>query len=130
MMNARDFGRFFSSSTEWFGYTYFVDVETGRIYLEYNIYCDAQYVHCYSLKKDKGVWLFTEKDQVRTGMGDGVPNSDTKVAGTDIETAIKFMAEKILEKPARHEKAKVDVADLEVKLWAVLRDLRKKIWLA
>ena len=118
---------FFSSDNEGFSYVYYVDPETGKIYLEYDIIMEAKYIHCYSLKEDKGVWLLIENEQVRTSFGDNPGNTDVEVAGMDKKTAIEFMIQKILEKPKGHKEAKVDMNELEGKLQGVLAEFGDKI---
>ena len=118
---------FFSSDSKWFSYVYYVDPKTGKIYLEYDIIMEAKYIHCYSLKEDKGVWLLIEDERNRTCEGNSPGHTDAKVAGMDKETSIEFMIQKILEEPKGHEEAKVDMNELEEKLRGVLIEFGDKI---
>jgi hypothetical protein len=97
-------------------YEYFVGVETGDIYLDYDLCGEAKYFFRYTPKEDKGVWLLIVVEQVRSCGGLGCPKFDVEVAGFNYAEAVQQAIKKILKQPSNHDEANVDIALLEAKL--------------
>lgn len=102
----------------YYSYDYHHDPKQPRkIFLEFNIMCEAQYLNCYELKEDKGVFLLIVHESVGTGVGDRKFDPECEVAGHTEQEAIEYMIKKIVEKPARNAKDNgVDIVALEASL--------------
>lgn len=108
-------------SNNWFSYNYYLDLETNKVYLEFDIYFDAKYIYRYSIKKRRGEWLLVVEEQVRNECGECLFIPRVRFAGKNKGTAIKHMIAKILEKPTKHEYFEANVPELEAKLRSVLK---------
>jgi len=113
--------KIYEGNSEDFCYTYYIDpLNGGRIYLEYDILCDANYIYQYSLEPKGDVWLFVEKSQVTAGCGVMSRDPRFELAGNDRTTAVDFLITKILEKPEKHPAAGVNTAKLRLLLQQTL----------
>jgi len=110
----RELPRIFSSNHGCFGYDYYKDPKSKwGVYLEYNIDCEAQYLYGYQLKEDKGIFILII-------MSDHVCDPEIEVAGHSEIEAVEYLIKRILEKPANHESARVNIKELERSLRAAL----------
>jgi hypothetical protein len=102
----------------YYSYDYHYDPKRPRkIFLEFNIMCEAQYLNCYELKEDKGVFLLIVQESVGTSVCGRKFDPECEVAGSTEQSAIEYMIKKIVEKPARNAKDNgVDVVALEASL--------------
>lgn len=111
--------KFFSGGSEYFAYIYYIDPDTGMVYLEH-IIMDTEYIFRYSLQEDKGAWILVTDEQVSVGGNSPFADSNFEVVGFDKEKAIEFMIQKILDKPRKHIEAEVDMKKLEEELRVAL----------
>lgn len=109
----RSMPKIYQKGSMYFSYAYHYDPKRPReIFLEYNIMCEAQYLYCYELKEDKGVFLL-----IGHQYGTGSEDCKCQVAGHTEREALEFMIKKIIEMPAGNaEENRVNIAVLETSL--------------
>jgi hypothetical protein len=112
----------YSKGSMYYSYDYHYDPEQPRkIFLEFNIACEAQCLTCYELKEDKGIFLLIVQEYLKTGIGGRKLDPECEVAGHTEKEAIEYMLRKIIEQPAKNIKDNgVDITILEQSLREVL----------
>jgi hypothetical protein len=118
----RSLPKIFGQSSIDFGFEYYFDPENEKIYLEYNIYGDVQYVFCYEIVTDEDVFMFVISQSISVGFESSPPSKEFGIAGKgeNEREAIQFLIEKILEKPKKNIGIKIELEALKKSLETVL----------
>lgn len=114
----RKSAQFFCITFGNFKYDYYGDCENYRkIFLKYNIICEAQYLLIYELREGKdGFILAIHEEATKAGVTEGRPVANFEFAGLGRAEATKFLIRKISEKPLQNGCDSNDIATLEKNL--------------